>query len=350
MVNPRHRRWLIPGLLIALIVVVVVAALTGRADADTAAPVVRIGDSRITESSGLAVSAKDPDLAYTVNDSGHAPIVFAIDLTTGAVVGTTRLAARPADVEALALAGGTLWIADLGDNAGVRTDTALYAIDEPGRASGTVRPRRYGLDVPDGADVEALLAAPDGDLFVVTKGLAGGSVYAVTGLSPGGSAGLRHVADGLPSLVTDGAVSPDGRRVALLTYLSIVTVDARDWDIVGSQALPSGLEQAETLAFLPGDRDRVLVGSEGRDSPLFAVTLDPASDQGPPSVATVSTVSPGSTASPSAAATVAADPSAGEPAAAPASGETRSGLLWGVGGAAAILALAAWGVLSRRRR
>lgn len=61
--SPRYRRALIPGLLLALLVLVVVAALTGqaRADGTDGAPgrVSTITDDRLPETSGLVVSTRD---------------------------------------------------------------------------------------------------------------------------------------------------------------------------------------------------------------------------------------------------------------------------------------------------
>ncbi|MEO6473071.1 MAG: hypothetical protein ABIR57_13855, partial [Aeromicrobium sp.] len=78
--NPRYRRLLIPGLLAVLIVVVLLSALARSARGDTTTrPTDPIGvvstitDKHIKESSGLVLSLKDPDLAYTINDSGNDP-------------------------------------------------------------------------------------------------------------------------------------------------------------------------------------------------------------------------------------------------------------------------------------
>src|SRR4051794_32104260 len=48
------------------------------AAADQGTVVSRMGDSKIVEASGLAVSATTPDLAYTLNDSNNKPVVYAI--------------------------------------------------------------------------------------------------------------------------------------------------------------------------------------------------------------------------------------------------------------------------------
>ena len=94
--NPRHRRLLIPGLLITLLVVVLLASLVGRAGATTARQdsagatvACTVDDPRIDEQSGLAVSAAYPGTAYVVNDSGSDAEVDALDRATCDVVGVT---------------------------------------------------------------------------------------------------------------------------------------------------------------------------------------------------------------------------------------------------------------------
>ena len=193
------------------------------------------------------------------------------------------------DVEALALRDGTLWIGDVGDNRGQRDDLALYAIDEPGRSTATVEARRFPVSLEGGpADVEALLAPPRSDrLQVVTKSLSDATVLTLSedDLDVSRTAEFEQTAAGLPSFVTDGAYSPDGSRVALLSYGSLWTIDPADWSVVGSGSLPP-LEQSETLAFVSDDA--VLVGSEGVDSPLYRLTLPVggAVNRGPDTIAT----------------------------------------------------------------
>ena len=138
--NPRHRRLLIPGLLIALLAIVLFSSLARKADgAETTPDVVStIADPAITESSGLVVSREDDDLAYTINDSGSAPIVYAIEISSGKTVGTTRLRRRRWSTprRCRSTSDGTLWIADTGDNRATRNDVALYSTPAPGRTSG----------------------------------------------------------------------------------------------------------------------------------------------------------------------------------------------------------------------
>ncbi|RLV55068.1 hypothetical protein D9V41_13330 [Aeromicrobium phragmitis] len=263
---------LIPGLLIALLVVVAVASLTGRAEASEATPVSRLGDPRITESSGLVVSATHDDLAYTINDSGHEPLVFAVRISTGETVGVTRLdGVEVVDPEAIALHEGRLWVADTGDNTASRSDVALLAFDEPGPGEHAVRPGRHlvTLDVP--ADIEALLIRPeDGSLFLVTKTVGRADVYRADA-RPAGTAVSFHRTDLVaPPVVTDGAFAPDGSSIALVSYLGVQVLDPISWELRESLTLPQ-LEQAESLAFL--DARTVLVGSEGANSPLVALDV-----------------------------------------------------------------------------
>lgn len=278
--NPRHRRLLIPGLLAALLVVVVIAALAGRSEAATTPEargevVSTIDDPRITEASGMAISRDDDDLAYVVNDSDQAQELYAVEISTGDVVGVTRVTGGTwVDTEALAIDDdGTLWIADTGDNLVQRTDAALYALPEPGRGDSTVEATRYPVAFDDGSeDAEALLVQPGtGAKFLVSKGFVAGDVYALPAdLSTTRTSVARKVARA-PGVVTDGSFLPDGSRALLRTYGDVREVDASDWsEIRRTEVAP--LQQSETLA-VAADGGSVLIGSEGAASPLVRVPL-----------------------------------------------------------------------------
>ncbi len=276
--NPRHRRLLIPGLLIALLVVVVVAALTDRAGAAETSPACVMSDERIDEQSGLAVSATIPDTAYVINDSGGDDEIFTIDTTTCEVIAVTRVRSDAwKDSEALALDGeGTLWVADTGDNLAQRDTVALYAVPEPGRDGGTVTATKHTLTHQGGAtDVEALLIDPaTGAKWLVTKGWVGGEFLAVpTDLSGVDPAVTEPIGVDAPMLVTDASMSPDGRFAVVRTYLKGYVYDvADDFAEVAEIALPTQ-QQGETIAVEPGGTT-ALVGSEGADQPLHRVALD----------------------------------------------------------------------------
>lgn len=264
-------------------VVVVLAALGGRADAATADPdgdpgtvVSTIDDPRIVEASGLAISRAQDDLAYVVNDSGQAQEVYAVRVSTGAVVGTTSVTGGTwRDTEALSIDDdGTLWVADTGDNFVNREDAALYSFAEPGPGDHTAAARRYPVSYANGPeDVEALLVQPGtGAKFLVSKGFVAGTVYELPdSLSTTTTNVAEPVGERAPALVTDGAFTPDGERALLRTYGDVREVEPGTWAEERQIATPA-MEQSESLGVERGG-STFLIGSEGESSPLIRMTV-----------------------------------------------------------------------------
>jgi len=245
-------------------------------------------DARITESSGLARDVAG-GFYWTVNDSGSAGVVFGVQ-PDGSVRGTLNYRAAPQDVEAVAVHENRLYVADIGDNGGSRAMVTVYYFMNP-RASGlTVTYNAIDFRYPDGPhDAETLLVDGTGRLFLVTKGLQGGGIYAApTNPSRTVTNVLSRVADA-PALVTDGAFLPDG-RIALLTYASVEVLDGTSYAKVADGAIPLQ-RQAESLTVsLAGDS--LLVGSEGRASKVYAVPVP-----GAPAPAPTPTAEPSATSS-----------------------------------------------------
>jgi len=259
-----------------------------------------ITDERLPELSGLAGAG---DAMLAMNDGGDSAQVYVLD--GACAVGDVRTAPiDPYDPEDLALAAdGTVWLADIGDNLQERQTVALIAL-RPDGSSGLTR-----LTYPDGAhDAEALLLAPDGTPYIVTKEVLGASsVYRPDApLADGATVPMTRVMElgftltGTPGgpvgragqlLVTGGAVSADGQRIALRTY-----TDAYVWPLTGSDVagalagapvrvpLPEA-PQGEAITFAANDRD-LLVAGEGVPGP---VTLIPASGDLAPAAASAST-------------------------------------------------------------
>lgn len=245
-----------------------------------------VADPRISESSALAVSPSDPSLLYTVNDSGHDPVVYTVDRASGDVVGTTTLLGLDPDTldtEALTVdVDGRLWVADTGDNYHRRDDQALYALPAPGRGDRQVTAQRYPLDYPAGnPDVEALLTDPvDGRLLLVTKGLVGGQVLGLPVAPPQGQTLAPDLVRGLrvPGMVTDATALPATRgrdpAAVLRTYGSAYVYRLPGWQTVGQFALPRQ-QQGESLTALAGGR-RLLAGSEGSPALIDHVVVPAA--------------------------------------------------------------------------
>jgi len=192
----------------------------------------------LSESSGLAVSHTQPGVYWTHNDSGDDPLLYATD-SLGRDLGTFWVTgARNSDWEAIARApcngGDCLYIGDTGDNSERRKTVAVYKVREPtiqpgGGRQATDSATRLVIKYPDGPhDTEALIVTPSGDLLLITKGRSHGvrlfrvaasawnepapalaQFIAKLPIEPSARTGRR---------VTDAALAPDGKRVAVRTY------------------------------------------------------------------------------------------------------------------------------------
>ena len=151
-------------------------------------------DPEITESSGIAASARADDLFFTHNDSGDTARFFAVDDhgCTQAVFDLADRGTIAIDWEDMARGPKidgkpTLFLADIGDNFAARPNVVVYRVVEPkvkrqpspadpaaacppARAR-TVAATTFELTYEDGPrDAEALLVDPrTGRLYVVTK-------------------------------------------------------------------------------------------------------------------------------------------------------------------------------------
>ena len=221
-------------------------------------------DQAIVEASGLVVR---DGLFVTVNDSGDGGRIFTVD-GSGETVGTTSWADEPTDTEALAPAGdGEVWVGDIGDNPGSRASITVLKVPF-GRGDRTVTPEAYELVYPDGAhDAEALLAQPrTGQLFVVTKDIFGGTMYAAPrDLSADGPNELTPVVD-TKGFVTDGSFFPDGRSYVLRDYGTAAIYSFPDHERLASFRLPSQ-QQGEGIAV--AEDGSVHINTEGQFSDVL---------------------------------------------------------------------------------
>jgi hypothetical protein len=269
----------------------VVATLTGS-----------FQDPALTESSGAARSRILPGVLFTINDSGHDPVVFAFD-TTGRALGSWRVpGVANRDWEALSVgpcpAGSCLYLADTGDNLERRPAVTIYRLREPAtfaRFGGTSDTTPLELDsalvrYPEHPnDVEALWAGDDGSLSLVTKGRRDGVrlfhvPVAAFGAGAAVTAELQQVLPMVPDQrlgrwVTDAARAPDGRRVAIRTYTELYLYPLFPSGGLGTPRVCNlaGLEpQGEGVEWL--DDHRLLLTSERsfsrRGGPIHVVQCD----------------------------------------------------------------------------
>lgn len=248
----------------------------------------RLVDERVDEASGLAVAG---GLLWTHDDSGEdLGGLLALDAGCRTVAVLALPGVDLVDAEDLAAGrapDGTavLWLADTGDNRAHRDRVALLRVPLPAvpvtalRETAGAAPDapvveveavEFPLEYADGPrDAEALLLDPTGAPALVSKPLLGrpGVYLPAVPLVPGDVTVLRRGGDvrlgASPtgpqrqargpagplsaSLVTAGAVAPDGGAVALTTY-----TDAHVWRARGGERRAGdGLDLVGLLGRLP---------------------------------------------------------------------------------------------------
>lgn len=241
----------------------------------------RVAD--VPEVSGLVASRVTPGRLWAHNDSGK-PQIFALDVK-GTVTGSVAISgAVLEDWEALASGscgnGTCLYIADIGDNNGKRTEIVVYRVPEPAKTGGSVQVDGvFRASYPDGAhDAEALLAAPDGTLYVVTKGETGPVALYRFPREVRADTAMRLERVGAPlfqggpakeARITDAAVSSDGEWVVLRTRTALTFYRAAEF-LKGSfrearsvDLKPLGEPQGEAVAFGPSNNTIYVAGEGG---------------------------------------------------------------------------------------
>lgn len=273
----------------ALVIVVMACAVPiGPAFADDAEErLFTFKDSRITESSGLAVSPTHDDIYYTHNDSEAGAVFFAVDGKGRTRASYTVAGAQARDWEAMAASKdpqtgrGVLWFADIGDNFdGAWPDVSVYRVNEPTTLKGgTVQATRYRFRYEGGGrNAEGIMVNPEtGRLYVVSKEFAGGVYEAPKKLRAGKTNILRKIGSA-PMMATDAAFAPDGSSFVIRTYFSATLYKTFD-EQLARVSMPQ-LEQAESITYTK-DGTALLTGSEGPSSPVFRVPLPERARQTP---------------------------------------------------------------------
>ena len=132
--------------------------------------------NELRETSGLAAGRVNPGILWTHNDSGDRPELFAIGsdgVLKARMRVTQALFSDWEDIDAGACGGShCLYVADIGDNAGVRSNIVIYEFVEPQlTATEVAATRAIRARYADGAqDAEAFFRAPTGEFYIVTKG------------------------------------------------------------------------------------------------------------------------------------------------------------------------------------
>jgi hypothetical protein len=259
-------------------------------------PFARIAIPAAREASALLKSPKYPGVYWTLNDSRNGTALFAFTRDGRPAVppgeegkayyGVRVEGAENRDWEALAADGkGNLYIADIGNNANKRRDLAVYVVPEPDPYAVAVSSpaRKILFSYPDqdafpprlrNFDAEALFWHA-GSLYLLTKHRADTStkLYRFRALDASPQK-LEYLGTfDARAMVTDAAIAPDGKKLAVLTYdgLWLLELPAKGRRLLSGKKsrFAFGAGQCEGVAF--DGPDLLLVGNEAGD--LFEVSL-----------------------------------------------------------------------------
>jgi len=199
----------------------------------------------LPEASGLALSHRDANVLWSLNDSG-APAVVALS-PSGELLGRVRVAgANVNDWEDVSVAPcgneSCLYIADTGNGGGTqRNDVVVYRVREPLPSDRETAPAEvFDVAYPDGEDHESdAMFVLNGQLFLITKGhpavlfafprnLTSGTMQTLERLGEIPTAGFPPGTIPRRYRVTDAEASPDGQWVAMRTNDALLIYRSAD--------------------------------------------------------------------------------------------------------------------------
>jgi hypothetical protein len=267
-----------------------------------------VQDTRLNELSGLSESIRYPGYFWANNDSGDSLRCFLIS-PKGQIVAVVNLSKyQNTDTESLRVAGtpghSFVYISDTGDNRARRKQVEIYRFPEPeidvkklNQDDLMLSCEQMVLKYGDGTstDAETLLIDKNQHIGIVTKSFLGSKLW-MTPKPFSAEPQTLQLAGSVPVekwkrrdqqyslLFTDGAISNDGKRVALMTYTTLFMWKIPDGVDLQSLAkvlssppdieedLPK-LKQPESLSFVE-DNSHIAVSSEGINPPVRIINFN----------------------------------------------------------------------------
>ena len=212
-----------------------------QSDIDIGRLACTLTDTRITESSGIVRSDKNPDCFWTHNDSGDYPRIFLVHSSGKTIATVTVKNAKAIDWEDIAIGQvsgkSILILGDIGGNAQKRNDVVLYVVEEPvfdietalkQEPSALTVPilQTTKVQIPGGiTNYEAIAMSPDDQtMIIVEKALLGGRAFSFPLLGP--TSELQQDRQVQATLIgntpvpyaTACDIASDGRSMVLTTY------------------------------------------------------------------------------------------------------------------------------------
>jgi hypothetical protein len=208
----------------------------------------------VNEISGIADSKAHPGFIWAHEDSGAPPVIYVIG-HEGNVLKTMVLEnAVNRDWEDMVLAGGKVYLAETGDNAGVFPGYFFYLFPEPAITTDTVQTfETIPFTYPDGShDAEAFLVdTATSDIFIITKKDSPSRIYKIS--YPYGATNVAILSGTLGySGVVSACLSNDGSEIIIKTYGQLYHYKRKAGQSI-SQALQSEHTQLKYTAEPQGE-------------------------------------------------------------------------------------------------
>lgn len=261
----------------------------------TGQEMVELRCDELTESSGVAVSTRNPQVIWTHNDSGDSARLFAFTRAGEWLAEVKLNGVKAIDWEDMCSfrrdGKNYLAIGDVGDNSHKRKSIAIYVIEEPELKTGGKTVERLTLadftriDIryADGAvNCESLAYDPLHDQFLLaTKELLRSRFFTVpaqfesTTSAPVIAQSQQTI--GLP-MTTGADISSDGKLLVIVTYGPASLLERRadgSWEVRADKLkflpLPAR-KQGESVCFTE-DNAALLLTSEFAPTPLWTIKL-----------------------------------------------------------------------------
>jgi hypothetical protein len=246
-----------------------------------------ISDTKMISEGSALLKSKKYDAIWTLNDSGNNPNIFAFDFN-GMVIkpdwvkkysGIRIVDAVNIDWEAITEDDdGNLIIADTGNNYNYRTDLAVYKVAEPNpyysNEQGIIA--KYLIKYPDQTafppdsshlnyDAESVFYYRS-KLHIISKNRSTpvANIYVFDSLLPWTVNVPRILTSfDFKSIVTDAALSPDGKYLAVITYNHIWLFETKDKENPFNNNYyfkEISLGQCEGITFL--DKENLVISNE----------------------------------------------------------------------------------------
>jgi hypothetical protein len=247
-----------------------------------------VADKRINESSGVGASVLRPGHLFTHNDSGDSARFFEFD-SQGKVEAEYRVSNAQAfdweDMEICEIgAKSYVYLADIGDNGGIRKQVVVYRVPEPLAGSRTISADlTIRLTYPDKPhNAEALVVEPGtGNLTIITKTSKGPSqIFWLAAPRKSGTFRLKQIGTlqidsfiDQGKLITSASAAPDGKHVAVRTYFGTqefaVNKSFNDWFRSKPLSVPTSFQgQAEAICYSRDGRSLIST-AEGSPCSVF---------------------------------------------------------------------------------